>query len=183
MRKLWLLLSGTILLLVTIQSSAVPVQNGFFGQDRFDRPDRDRRYRARLSGFQENPTLSSPAGGEFVAKVSNGEIQYRLVYWDLPTNVLFAHIHFGAQGINGGIAAFLCSDPNGVKPACPNGSGVVSGTIRAEDIIGPTAQGIAAGEYQEVVRALRNGAVYANVHTQQFGAGEIRGQVLNDDDN
>jgi len=39
------------------------------------------------------------------------------------------------------------------------------------------AQGVAAGEFDEFVQALRAEAAYANVHTAAFGAGEIRGQV------
>jgi len=175
-----MLISVVVLLFTTVASSAVS-QNHSFDKDRFDR---NRFFRARLSGFQENPTLSSPGKGEFVAKVSSNEISYRLVYWDLPTKVTQAHLHLGAKAVNGGIAAFLCGpQPQaGNKPECTSPSGVVTGTIVASDIIGPNGQGIAPGEFAEVVRALRNEVIYANVHTEQFPAGEIRGQVLSDDD-
>ena len=33
------------------------------------------------------------------------------------------------------------------------------------DVIGPAAQGIAAGEFDELVEALRAGVAYANVHS------------------
>ena len=89
-------------------------------------------------------------------------------------SVLFAHIHFGARGVNGGVIAFLCG--GGSKPACPP-SGTVSGTIVAADIVGPNAQGIETGSFDEAVRAIRAGAVYANVHTTRWSGGEIRGQV------
>ena len=39
------------------------------------------------------------------------------------------------------------------------------------------AQGIAAGEFFSLVRALRAGFAYANVHTDVFPGGEIRGQL------
>ena len=29
----------------------------------------------------------------------------------------------------------------------------------------------------ELIRAMRAGATYANVHTERFGGGEIRGQI------
>ena len=48
-------------------------------------------------------------------------------------------------------------------------------------MIGPAGQGIAAGEFAELVRALRAGAAYANVHTTAHPGGEIRGQVADDD--
>jgi hypothetical protein len=57
----------------------------------------------------------------------------------------------------------------------------VSGTITPASVVGPAAQGIATGEFGELVRALRAGAAYANVHTTTFPAGEIRGQISDND--
>jgi hypothetical protein len=76
--------------------------------------------------------------------------------------------------VNGGVATFLCG--GGGKPACPP-SGTVTGTISASDVIGPASQGIAAGELDALVRAMRHGVTYANVHTDKFPDGEIRGQI------
>jgi hypothetical protein len=42
---------------------------------------------------------------------------------------------------------------------------------------GAAAQGIAAGDFDELVRALRAGVTYANVHSQARPGGEIRGQL------
>ena len=53
----------------------------------------------------------------------------------------------------------------------------MSGTITAAQVIGPAGQGIQPGEFAELVKALRVGAAYANVHTTTFPAGEIRGQI------
>ena len=49
--------------------------------------------------------------------------------------------------------------------------------ITASDVIGPAAQGIAAGELDEVVQAFRDGIVYANVHSTLWPGGEIRSQL------
>jgi CHRD domain len=38
-------------------------------------------------------------------------------------------------------------------------------------------QGIAAGEFDELVDAIRAGFTYANVHTTAFPPGEIRAQI------
>jgi hypothetical protein len=45
------------------------------------------------------------------------------------------------------------------------------------DVVGPTGQGIAPGEFAELVRAMRNGATYVNVHSTMFPKGEIRGNI------
>ncbi len=95
--------------------------------------------------------------------------------------VLFAHIHLGDRHTNGGVIVFLCSNfgpaPPGTPSCPPNDGTVVSGTLMAGDVIGPADKGIAAGEFAELVEALRARSTYVNVHTAGFGTGEIRGQV------
>ena len=44
-------------------------------------------------------------------------------------------------------------------------------------MVGPAGQGLAPGEFDELVRAMRAGATYANVHTTLVPGGEIRGQI------
>jgi len=57
----------------------------------------------------------------------------------------------------------------------------VTGTITPADVIGPASQGIGAGQFDKLVDAIRAGVTYVNVHTPSFPAGEIRGQINNDD--
>ncbi|MCE3287308.1 MAG: hypothetical protein K0S64_914 [Gaiellaceae bacterium] len=136
-----------------------------------------------MSGYLEGAPggpVSSVASGSFTATIDDdaAEIDFTLTFADLEAPVLFAHIHFGQRSVNGGVAAFLCG--GGGKPACPQ-SGTVTGTIVPADVVGPTGQGIAAGEFGELVAAIRAGRTYANVHSTKFPAGEVRGQI-NDDD-
>lgn len=104
------------------------------------------------------------------------------MYEGFVTPVQQAHIHLGRRGVNGGIMVFLCSNlgngPAGT-PACPTPAGTVTGTLTAASVVGPAAQGIVAGEFAEVINAIRNGAAYVNIHTQAFPSGEIRDQVKN----
>jgi hypothetical protein len=144
---------------------------------------RGERFTANLNGYQETPlTLSVPGTGTFSAELAaNGQsLSYRLRYSGLTGPALFAHIHLGRPAITGGVIAFLCDStadaPAGV-PACPGESGRVTGTIEAGDVIGPSGQGIDPGEFEELVAALQARAAYANVHTDMFRGGEIRGRI------
>jgi hypothetical protein len=58
----------------------------------------------------------------------------------------------------------------------------VTGTISPSDVQLITAQGLAAGDLAAVVRAIRAGFAYVNVHTTVFPSGEIRGQIRGGED-
>lgn len=145
-----------------------------------------RNARAQLDGFEEVPALSTAGRGEFRGRLSvdRQEMEYRLIYHDLVGEVAQAHLHLGQRSVNGGIAIFLCTnlgnDPTGNAPPCPPPGEPVSGTVSAADVIGPAAQGLLPGDWEAFRDALRAGVTYANVHTDLFPAGEIRGQVLMD---
>jgi hypothetical protein len=133
-----------------------------------------------MIGYQETPGVSSQAVGSFSAEIDDEMevIHYELTYSGLSGPALFSHIHFGNRFDAGGISAFLCG--GGTKPPCPAGTtteATVTGTIMPADVIGPANQGIAPGEFDELVRAIRAGETYANVHTSMFPAGEIRAQI------
>jgi hypothetical protein len=137
----------------------------------------------RLTGFKEVPALSTPGVGEFKASISpsDQEIRYQLTFSRLESDVTQAHIHFENKTNNGAIVVFLCSnlpDPPAGTQLCPPAGVTLSGTIRPADV-GPLAeaQGIAAGEFQEFVRAIRAGATYVNVHSVGRPSGEIRAQL------
>ena len=141
----------------------------------------DNTFKAQLDGYQEVPaSLSTPAHGRFRATYDKGSatLSYELSYDDIdPTQ---AHIHLGQRGTNGGISLFLCSNlpnPPAGTPPCPPGPATVSGSLQAADVIGPAGQGIAPGELDEVLDAMREGAAYVNMHTVAFPGGEARGQV------
>ena len=139
-----------------------------------------------LSSYQETPqTLSTPAFGKFRAFIdeSNQKITYTLRYGGFETDVTQAHIHFGARATSGGISVWLCANnppitgaPAGTQ-ACPKRSGTISGDITPASVVGPVGQGIAAGEFGELLAALRAGVTYVNVHSEAFPGGEIRAQI------
>jgi hypothetical protein len=131
-------------------------------------------FEASLRGYDEVPPVSTPAHGSFRARLSDDAIQYELSYTPLEAPAVASHIHFGQRGVNGGVSAHLCG---GDKPACPPAGGRVTGVITAENVIGPTGQGIEPGSFQELVAAIRGDRAYVNVHTTRFPGGEIRGHL------
>jgi CHRD domain len=139
-----------------------------------------------LEGAPGGP-VSSVASGNFEATIDDAtnEIHYTLTYEGLEAPVTQSHIHFGQRSVNGGISVWLCEgslqSPSDSTPPCPGQGGTVSGTLTPLEVIGPAGQGIAAGEFEELVKAIRAGRAYANVHSSKFPGGEIRAQ-LNDDD-
>ena len=159
--------------------------------------DDHNRIEIRLKSYNEVPAVSSVAAGKFKAHYDGkGAISYDLSYSGLEGDVRQAHIHFGQHSVNGAIMVWLCQtltnvDPSGLSPTCPL-SGTVSGVIQAANVsplplplplppaaqVGSAnAQGIAQGEFDEFVKAIRAGAAYVNVHSSKFPGGELRGQL------
>jgi hypothetical protein len=141
-----------------------------------------KKFKATLVGYQEVPALSVVATGTIDLHIdANDEsIDFELTYSGISgTGATQAHIHIGQKGVNGGIMVFFCSNlaapPPGTQ-ACP-ANGTVTGTLTATNVIGPNGQGVAPGEFAEVLKAIRAGAAYANVHSVLFPGGEIRGQL------
>lgn len=138
-----------------------------------------------LTGYEETPAVSTVAEGEFTARISDDatQIDYELSYSDLEGSVTQAHIHFGQKGVTGGISIWLCGNPSAtvIPPmgtqACPPPPATITGTLTAANVVGPVPQGIAAGEFAEVIRAMREGKTYVNVHSTKFPGGEIRSQI------
>src|SRR5467141_3528450 len=145
--------------------------------------------RARLIGYQEVPSVSTPASGEFEANISrdDGLIEYQLSFSGLIGTVQQSHIHFAQRGVNGSVVVWLCQTTTtpapatvaGLTPFCPQ-SGTVTGSITAANVINAStpSQQITAGELAEVIAAIRAGFAYVNVHATPLNpTGEIRGQL------
>lgn len=146
--------------------------------------DDDAAVRAKLTGYEEVPAISTLARGKFHATLEDDQISYTLRYKNLTTPAQQAHIHVGQSGVNGNVSAFLCSNVAGSPagtPTCPT-SGEVTGVITAASVIGPSAQGIAPGELAELLSAIDAGVAYVNVHNATYPGGEIRGQLEEHDD-
>jgi len=149
------------------------------------------RQAERLRGGNENPPVITDGTGNFRAERIGDQIEFRVRY-DLSStasedenDVTQAHLHIGNPGTNGGIVVFLCSnldnEPDGVTSReCPPSPGVVEDVIVADDVIElvvDNATVIEAGDLDGLFRLMTQGAVYANAHSNDHPAGEVRGQV------
>jgi hypothetical protein len=141
-----------------------------------DAQSKSNHVKASLEGYQEVPAVSTTGTGTLDLRINDAEIEFELTYENLEgATTTAAHIHLGQPGVNGGVSVFLCG--GGGRPECTPRSGSFSGVITAANVIGPVGQGIAAGEFDELVRALRAGVTYVNVHTDRNPGGEIRGVI------
>jgi hypothetical protein len=142
-----------------------------------------------LTGYEEVPAVSTPAGAEFTATIrKDNTIDWQLRYSDLVGTIQQSHIHLGNVGVNGGISVFLCTNlgngPAGIQ-ACPAPPAVISGTIALIDVspnipatLAARNQGLNTGEIEELIAAIRAGATYVNIHTTTWPGGEVRSQIL-----
>jgi CHRD domain len=142
-----------------------------------------------LLGGNENPPVISEGSGRFTALSAADAIAFELTYdvGSVESDVQQAHLHVGNPGNNGPIVVFLCSNLGNVPPgataqACPPSPGTVTGNIVAADVQAvsegdPAVEIIAAGDLEGLQRLIEQSAVYANVHTVDHPAGEIRGQM------
>ena len=108
-------------------------------------------YSAYLDGAQEVPANASAGHGFGVVRFDAGTngVQLFCYHTGLTSNAVAGHLHLGAAGINGGVIV-------GMTQTAPNtwtGSGVLTA---------PQAAALAAA------------GTYLNIHTTNFGGGEIR---------
>ncbi|MFP5246632.1 MAG: CHRD domain-containing protein, partial [Thermoanaerobaculia bacterium] len=119
------------------------------------------KFEASLDGEQQVPSVSSPGTGTGTVLLNEArdQITVNLTFSGLTSNASLAHIHGPA---NFGANAGILFDFTAVTPAA------TSGTIPEQTFAITPAQ----------VAQLEAGQLYFNIHTANFGGGEIRGQVL-----
>jgi hypothetical protein len=137
---------------------------------------------ATLSGGQEIPARDTQAVGvaKFKLRDDGTALRFKLNVADID-NVVAAHIHCGAVGVNGpvGVTLFMGAP----------GGGAVNGTLADGTITAPDPGNLCGWtDLAAVLAAMGSGATYVNVHTNDgvappntgpgdFPGGEIRGQI------
>lgn len=157
--------------------------------------DDDHAFRALLSGAQEVTPPDAPATPS-LGVATNTAAQVRVEFSRNLSNFRFrlnvrngrrvtqAHLHCGRPGQNGPVVVFLAAlNPDGadVNGAFAQGTRrnehIEVGAEACETLIGRPVRNIAS-----LAGAARDGLIYANVHTIDNPAGEVRGQLIREND-
>jgi hypothetical protein len=127
------------------------------------------RFRARLTGAEVVPPVTSDAHGTARFRLSQDgtQLRYRIRVRDID-KVTAAHLHLGPRGQNGPVVVELNIEQ---RPGRDRARG--RGTIQASDLQGP----LQGEPLRDLIAALENGDVYVNVQTSVFPKGEVRGQL------
>ncbi len=128
-------------------------------------------FQADLTSANEVPARPTAANGTAQIFIEGDSISYAIEVDDI-TAITAAHIHTGAPGVNGPVRLFLYP-PRAGDPAAQVTTTdkriLVQATVPSSNINGVT--------FEELKSAMRNNGAYVNVHTVQFGGGEMRGTI------
>ena len=140
-------------------------------------------YTAVLSGSAEAPPNESPATGTATVTIDTGNYTMRVqeTFSGLLAENTASHIHCCTTEPRTGTAGVATTTPT--FTGFP--SGVTSGTYdHTFDLTDPSSYnsafitdhgGNASGAFAALVAGLNSGSAYANIHSEMFPAGEIRG--------
>ncbi len=144
------------------------------------------KFKANLSGDQEVSPPAPPAGvatvteGRVKASANNdfSEMRVDLDVFD-GVAITQAHFHCGRPGQNGPVVVFLFGFVVGGVDVDGQLARV---TLTNDDFFGADCSGIVIGRpvnnIVSLAFAMRDGLIYANVHSVGNPPGEIRGQML-----
>lgn len=126
-----------------------------------------------LSGTNEVPVNASAGtgSGTFVLNDAQTSFHFHITYSGLSANRTAAHIHNAAAGVNGSVKRTIAG-PGGEYP----GAGGTSDTFDGDWTTTQSSEALTATQ----VAQLLAGKWYVNIHTDNFPAGEIRGQIAPD---
>ena len=139
-------------------------------------------FEAKLSGAQEVPAVTTVTGGsldiEFDAALTEANFVLRVTDGD---DVTQAHLHCNRAGQNGPVVAFLY----GLGPTTDVDGILSSGTLTNASLTGADCVpsiGRPINNVAALAFAARDGLIYVNAHTVAHPPGEVRGQLVGDDD-
>ena len=130
-------------------------------------------FEAELTPDQEvqpSPVVSD-GEGEAEMRLRRGQVRFSVKWDDLTSNVVAGHIHCAPAGVSGPIGVTLVHE----SPLDPRDR--IRGSFTGPD----AGNGCGWTTLGDVLAAIGAGNAYVNIHTENFPAGEIRGQLEVDD--
>jgi len=127
-------------------------------------------FKAMLSGSESVPAVETMAKGDatFTVTQDGKALSYYVTVSDIE-NVTAAHIHLGKKGENGPPVALITNEKK---------TGKFSGTLAEGTITEKELMGSLMGKsVQDLVKQIKKGNAYLNVHTDKYPNGEIGGQI------
>src|SRR5213596_4374877 len=140
-------------------------------------------FHIRLTGDQQVPSVNTTAFGFAEVRLfqngTSSAIEFRVVVCNIA-NVIASHIHVGAAGTNGPVVLpfFGSSTPFNSTRGCDT---LAEGTRTSINLVARPDAGI--NTWTDFINALIAGNTYVNVHTTAHTGGEIRGQLVHEQEN
>jgi len=135
------------------------------------------RFHIRLTSDQQVPAVNTMAFGFAEVQLSedNNTLSFEVVC--NIANVIASHIHVGAAGTNGPVVLpfFGSSTPFNSTRGCDT---LAEGTRTSDNLVARPDAGI--NTWTDFINALIAGNTYVNVHTTAHTGGEIRGQLVHE---
>jgi hypothetical protein len=127
-------------------------------------------FKAKLSGSESVPAVQTMAKGDatFTLSKDGKSLSYNVTVSDIE-NVTAAHIHLGKKGVNGPPVALITNE----KRAGKFSGTLAEGTITEKELMGS----LMGKSVKDLVKDIKKGHAYVNVHTDKYPDGEIRGQI------
>ena len=139
------------------------------------------RFHIHLAGDQQVPAVNTTAFGFAEVQLSedNSTLSFEVVVCNIA-NVIASHIHVGAAGTNGPVVLPFfgsTSKPFNSTKGCDI---LAEGTRASANLVARPDAGI--NTWTDFIKALVAGNTYVNVHTTAHTGGEIRGQLVHEQD-
>lgn len=130
----------------------------------------EKSFKTILSGSESIPAVETMAKGDstFTLIKDGKALSYYVTVSDIE-NVTAAHIHLGKKGENGPPVALITKE----KRAGTFSGTLAEGTITKNELMGP----MMGKSVEDLVKEIKKGDAYLNVHTDKYPNGEIRGQI------
>lgn len=136
---------------------------------------------ATLNAAQElNPLTGMPPASSATGTMTldfisaTDTLDYTLTFSGLTSDTTMAHIHLGPPGQSG--APLLMIYDYGMPPSQNMTSDTMSGSLTAMDFMPDSVDGIST--FAQAISAIESGNTYVNIHSTNYPAGEIRGQIM-----